>query len=310
MPTCSCPHCGRTGIPFELSDGDTVFECRQCGGKFTPLGGAFGEDLAESASKSFKGPIDFSCPACAARFKVDFRHAGKRAKCPKCGAGITIPTFADWRNEVEQATPEQPVGDVDGATTSSGVVYLGKGELWGRIPDSHVQQAQESLLMDGEVIEAIVKGRVKESSTRRDGFFSTSFAHDTNKGGQLLKNYLIVTSRRVIFWARGIFKESTDAFAFQDIKSVERQRGLVYGGIVLNVHGKTENFTEMHQDESDLIAKLIREKVAQACQPTAPAAHVSADPVAKLEKLACLLDKGLITRQEFEEKKRKLLGEI
>src|SRR5438093_12492557 len=46
---CSCPHCGRTGIPFELSDAHTVFECRQCGGKFTPLDGAVAEASEEES---------------------------------------------------------------------------------------------------------------------------------------------------------------------------------------------------------------------------------------------------------------------
>ena len=40
MPTCSCPHCGRTGIPFELAQSYTEFECAKCGGRFTPMGGA------------------------------------------------------------------------------------------------------------------------------------------------------------------------------------------------------------------------------------------------------------------------------
>ena len=39
-PTCSCPYCGRTGIPFKLEDANTAFGCPKCGGKFTPMGGA------------------------------------------------------------------------------------------------------------------------------------------------------------------------------------------------------------------------------------------------------------------------------
>jgi hypothetical protein len=36
-------------------------------------------------------PIDVSCDACGARFKAPDAAAGKRGKCKKCGAAITVP---------------------------------------------------------------------------------------------------------------------------------------------------------------------------------------------------------------------------
>ena len=50
MPTCSCPHCGRTGIPFEMREAHSVLECAKCGGFFTPLGGPVTPRLADSAT--------------------------------------------------------------------------------------------------------------------------------------------------------------------------------------------------------------------------------------------------------------------
>jgi hypothetical protein len=48
MLTCSCPHCGRRDISFEIHEAHTVYECAQCGGKFTPLGGAVVEGFGQS----------------------------------------------------------------------------------------------------------------------------------------------------------------------------------------------------------------------------------------------------------------------
>ena len=48
----SCPHCGRPGIRFAPHEMNAVLECKKCGGKFTPAGGAVAGDgpaLAESA---------------------------------------------------------------------------------------------------------------------------------------------------------------------------------------------------------------------------------------------------------------------
>jgi hypothetical protein len=36
----NCPHCGRQQIPFEAHELDKLLECAECGGKFTPSGGA------------------------------------------------------------------------------------------------------------------------------------------------------------------------------------------------------------------------------------------------------------------------------
>jgi hypothetical protein len=188
---------------------------------------------------------------------------------------------------------------------------IGKGTMWGHISEAHVCQAENELLLEDEIMEAMVKGRVKEGSKKADGFFNIVTGHETDKGGSILKHYLIVTDRRVIFWARGVFKSSTDAFEFEDIKSVEQQKGMIYGGIVLNIHGKKENFTEMHKDEAEYIAGLIRHKVYLAKErPRSAPTLTGTDPAAQIEKLAGLLEKGLISRREFEEKKQKLLDLI
>lgn len=54
MPTTSCPHCGRV-IPIELHEMSTLFECAQCGGRFTPAGGAYREKAPEESP-----PFEFS----------------------------------------------------------------------------------------------------------------------------------------------------------------------------------------------------------------------------------------------------------
>ncbi len=46
----------------------------------------------------------------------------------------------------------------------------------------------------------------------------------------------------------------------------------------------------------------------QKSQPVAPAATVSADSIAALERLAALYEKGVLSKEEFEEQKRKILG--
>jgi len=36
--------------------------------------------------------IAVTCPKCSASFKAKDEHAGKKAKCPKCGGPIVVPS--------------------------------------------------------------------------------------------------------------------------------------------------------------------------------------------------------------------------
>jgi hypothetical protein len=66
MPFCSCPHCGRTGIPFELHEAHTVLTCAKCEGRFTPAGGAVVEAPVryEAPVRQESPQFGFQCPFC------------------------------------------------------------------------------------------------------------------------------------------------------------------------------------------------------------------------------------------------------
>src|SRR4051794_30681785 len=56
-------------------------------------------------------PIPVSCPSCSATFRVKDEYAGKRAKCPKCGEPLTIPTAIQAAETLLEppSVPAQPV---------------------------------------------------------------------------------------------------------------------------------------------------------------------------------------------------------
>lgn len=50
--------------------------------------------------------IRFSCSACGGKFKVKDQFAGRKSKCPRCGAEMTVPTEDTWE---EDDSPTSPV---------------------------------------------------------------------------------------------------------------------------------------------------------------------------------------------------------
>ena len=296
MPVCSCPHCGRTGIPFALTDAETVFECRGCGGWFTPVGAAVKTPPVPPAGDGAE-LVSVACPTCQAEMIVPRQPSGE-GQCGRCGCPIGT----------KPAKPTRTPAASDGP-------YLGRAGFGGRLSAKHVLQAALRLLTPGETLRAVVKGRAA-ATVRRAGAqrqlgraaLQHLVANGTHHGGPFLDHFLVVTDHRVIFWARGIRTSSTQYYTYRDMTSVEHLCGGGAGGLVLSVRGKPRFFGGMHEDEAKLVAAMIDTQVAAAQPP--PPESPRRDPVWALEKLAGLLDKGLITRQEFEAKKRKLLKKI
>lgn len=255
------------------------------------------------------------CPYCKAKFKAPDEYAGRKTKCPKCKEGFILqePGWQSGMNGLakEGAAQKEEIS-ITGSTAqedSYSHIFVGS-----RVSEKHLEKAKNEIVYKGERIQAIVSGRVKEKATKTKGRHSF-FDLDSDKGGSILKNYLIVTDSRVILWARGVLNSSVDAFDYVDIKSVEMQKGILFGSIVFNVYGKMEHFAEMQKPEASRIVDMIRNniktvknKIYEAKKPIEDKAEI--DVIGQIERLASLKDRGILSAEEFVSKKQKLLEQL
>ena len=86
----------------------------------------------------------------------------------------------------------------------------------------------------------------------------------------------------------------------KNVSSVEVSKGLLP---TVTVYASGNNMTFKVGVEASKIATTIRELISQGSSGQAVI-----DPVVQVEKLAQLLEKDLITREEFDKKKREILG--
>lgn len=49
-------------------------------------------------------PIEFACPVCSKRFKVDEKHGGRKTSCKACGAEMTVPSQGEEEAEITGET--------------------------------------------------------------------------------------------------------------------------------------------------------------------------------------------------------------
>lgn len=116
------------------------------------------------------------------------------------------------------------------------------------------------------------------------------------------------TDRRVVVVGRsgGLFKKtSSDEFLYQTITSVEVKTGLAQAKVEIVVPGNRAVVDKVPNALATTFAATVRQQIAAAHAPAAPA---GVDVAAQLERLASLRERGLLTDEEFETQKRKLLG--
>jgi hypothetical protein len=174
----------------------------------------------------------------------------------------------------------------------------------GGFPDQKIAKQALGLLLPGETIEGVVWGRVYEKSEHPDGRVS-HWQTASSKCGLFHTHFLIATDRRVILWARGLWEQSNDAFAYREIRSVELQVNWSVAAIVINV-GRLECFGGVKKSSAERMVAHIRERIANSHNPNPSASAV--DLASQLEKLSSLRTSGVLSDEEFQAAKRKLLG--
>ncbi|MBX3450610.1 MAG: SHOCT domain-containing protein [Planctomycetaceae bacterium] len=262
--------------------------------------------------------------ACGWEKQVKDELAGKKAQCPKCANTFVIVEAPlrgpeideDEALELMMGSPAVSISVPASRTLPDPVepeppliIQQPNSPLRiGRFSDAkHANQAK-ALLLEGEVMLAVATGTVHEKSERSNGSFGM-LQTDTNKGGLFHTHYLIVTDRRVILWARGMLRQSTDAFFHDEIRSVEVQKSILTAAIVFNI-GRVECFGSVQKDLADKLVSFLRQHIATGreakAQPQTPT--VSVDIVSQLERLAALKSSGVLSDEEFLAAKQKLIG--
>ena len=127
----------------------------------------------------------------------------------------------------------------------------------------------------------------------------TCLPNDGEKGTINMPIGAVFPERIVKFqkrWTGNVVEETP----LKSISSVEVSKGLLP---TVTVYASGNNITFKVGVEAQKIAATIRELISKTS--SGPSAL---DPVSQVEKLAQLLEKGLLTNEEFEKKKKELLG--
>jgi hypothetical protein len=82
-------------------------------------------------------------------------------------------------------------------------------------------------------------------------------------------------------------------------------------GVAMGVAGRVQHRQQQRwaaEEQQQYEAQAYQQQQAAAPPPAAPAAPAEPDYAAELEKLASLRDQGVISAEDFEAKKKQILG--
>jgi hypothetical protein len=125
---------------------------------------------------------------------------------------------------------------------------------------------------------------------------------------------IVVTDRRVLFVDQGIVRSHREDFPYEKISSVQSSKGMLAGKVTIFASGnKAVIENVLPKQQADSIADHIRASISVAPSTAVQSSSTpdpQSDPYEKLRKLGDLRDAGVLTEEEFNQKKAALLSEI
>ncbi len=135
------------------------------------------------------------------------------------------------------------------------------------------------------------------------------------KGGGLL----VLTDRRLLFFNRKIGRVHTSDFPLDKVSSVDWKQGMINGTITIFAMGEKSKIEDVYNVDGRHLVEETRERLHAGSSPypapsREPARQDSpaqaADPMAAIAQLGQLHDAGVLSDEEFNEKKAELLKRI
>ncbi len=120
---------------------------------------------------------------------------------------------------------------------------------------------------------------------------------------------IVVTNRRVIFLDKGFFYGLKQMeMPIEQITSVSHKLGIIFGSIEIQTAGGKKLIEDIDKKDVAKVASTIS-RLLRNLKESNNSSVPGVDVVSQLEKLAKLKEKGILTEEEFQREKRKLLGE-
>lgn len=135
-----------------------------------------------------------------------------------------------------------------------------------------------------------------------------NLAQGTYNNGQ---GILVSTSRRLLFVDKGmLYGLKVEDFPLDKISSIQYETGLLLGGIKIHASGNIAKIENVEKASARSFAEFVRDKLSQPKETHTTTIISEPNVLDQLEKLAKLKENGILSEEEFNEQKKKLLEKL
>lgn len=213
--------------------------------------------------------------------------------CRNCGTELNDALF-----EAEDETTEEDSNQ-----------YL-KAEPQGEwVTPDRVGKVQD-LLDDDEVVHYMWRGGTLD--VEGSGAGDSIFGNDRDRKSSFKGIFPAVTNKRIVIAIPQFLGDDERHIPYHSITSVDLDTGLMARRVSLQTKGQTYHIQAQGPSKDELrdAMRFIREKVEETHQPQQVQATNKPDPTEQLKNIKELHEQGVLSDEEFEEKKQSLLRQI
>jgi len=129
-------------------------------------------------------------------------------------------------------------------------------------------------------------------------------------GSDSLRNgVFLVTEKRVVHFGKKLMGYDMESFPLSKVSAIEMSKGLMGKSITLKMSGNDANVKWINKGNPDELVKYVRDNMGET--PSSSNAAPAIDDIpAQIQKLASLMDAGILTEDEFNKKKTELLAKM
>jgi hypothetical protein len=131
-------------------------------------------------------------------------------------------------------------------------------------------------------------------------------------GNDTVRNGIFVaTEKRLIFFAKKFFGFDLETFPYKSVSSIEQSKGMMGRSITVFASGNKAKMKWIRTGDVAQFTHFVNSKLGHQGQENSQATPSNGDDIpSQIQKLSELKDKGILTEEEFLNKKNELLAKM
>lgn len=130
---------------------------------------------------------------------------------------------------------------------------------------------------------------------------------------------LAMTNQRLVFYFHGVMSQKVEDFPYSKISSVQWSGGMLMGTLTVFTSGNKAEIKQVPKDQGKALADALRQRISQGSTPAAPpagpagpapAAAPAQDIAGRLATLDQLRAQGLVSEEEYAQRRTQILDSL